>query len=229
MADLDFHPSKAEQQNIGRNTENTFSNAQNEINSNRGNVPNSSKAEIASQTEAMTKGDKPLLPAFDMSQFGDESQSKQSSASTTSDAKNNNVPKESNQAKNDSASSSNTPSTTDAVTATNRGSDDATKSSEGLNNLDATDKNAPFNNGKDSSADGKTEPTSPEVNSNKNGSMDGKSEPTNPSSNTSGQSASDGSRPAGDTKPVDGSDNVTIAPPATGNASAAGSQASSRP
>jgi hypothetical protein len=229
MADLDFHPSKAEQQNVGKTTENTLSNAQNEINSNRGTVPNSSKAEIASQTEAMTKGDKPLLPAFDMSRFGDENQSKQSSASTTSDAKNNNRPNDSNQAKNDSASSSNTPSTTDAVTATNTRSDDPTKSSEGLNNIDAADKDAPFNNGKDSSADGKTGPTSPEVNSNKSGSMDGKNEPTNSTPNTSSQGASDGSRPAGDTKPVDGSDNVTIAPPAAGNASAAGSQTTGRP
>lgn len=251
MADLDFHPSKAEQQNVGRTTENTLSNAQNEINSTRGTVPNSSKAEIASQTEAMTKGDKPILPAFDMSRFGDENQSKQSSVSSTSDAKNSDSRKDSNQVKDDSASSSNTPSNTDAVTATNKnldnttksstgkntdavtttnnGSDDPTKSSPGLTNLDATEKFDGAKNNKDSSTDAKTGPSSPEANSNKSGSADAKNEPTSATPNTSSQGSSDGRRPASDTKPVDGSDNVTIAPPAAGNASAAGSQTTSRP
>ena len=82
MAELDFHPSKAEQQNVGKTTDNALSNAQSEINSDR-TLPNSSKAEIASQTEAMTKGDRPVLPAFDMSRFGDE-QSKDNNPSTSS-------------------------------------------------------------------------------------------------------------------------------------------------
>ncbi len=248
MADLDFHPSKAEQQNVGKTTENTLSNAQNEINSSRGTVPNSSKAEIASKTAEMTKGDNPILPAFDLS---DGNQSKQSSTPATSDAKNSDAGKDSNQAKNDSASSSDKPSNTDAATTTNKklddptksstgkntdavttsnnGSDDPTKSSQGLNNLDATDKVAPVNNSKDSSADGKTGPTSPEVNNNQNGSMDGKNEPTNSTPNTSSQGSSDGRRPASDGKAADGSDRATFAPPAAGNASAASSQPTGRP
>ncbi len=188
MADIDFHPSKAEQQNLGKTTENTLSNAQNEINSNRGTVPNSSKAEIASQTEAMTKGDKPILPAFDLS---DENQSKQSSTTATSDAKNS-------------------------------------------------------NSRKDSSADGKTGPTSPETNNNQSGSMDGKNEPTNSNPNASSQGASDGKATEGsdrrtsapptstgsasDAQAVDGSDRVNFAPPTSaGNASAASSQTTGRP
>ena len=84
MADIDFHPSQTEKQNVGKNTENALSNAQNEALSARV-VPNNNRAEIANQTEAMTKGDKPLLPAFDMSRFGDDSkQSAENSSATNS-------------------------------------------------------------------------------------------------------------------------------------------------
>ena len=69
MADIDFQPSKIEQQNIGTTNETPLSNAQNEVNESRANNSTKGLTDTASQTEALTKGPNPILPAFDMSDF----------------------------------------------------------------------------------------------------------------------------------------------------------------
>lgn len=106
MADIDFQPSKVERENVGKTTDTTLSNAQNEINSTREALPNNSKAEVASQTEAMTKGDKPILPAFDMSDFGDGKQSKDNVSATSSKASGSDASTNREQSKDGSAAKS---------------------------------------------------------------------------------------------------------------------------
>ena len=70
MADIDFKTPNVEKENVGKTTENPTSNAQNEVNESRAAGPSNGRAETASQTEALTKGPNPVLPAFDMSDFG---------------------------------------------------------------------------------------------------------------------------------------------------------------
>lgn len=82
MADIDFQPSKIEQQNIGKTTETPVSNAQNEVNESRASSPTKGLTETANQTEAMTKGPNPILPPFDMSDFEPGAGTKNATKST---------------------------------------------------------------------------------------------------------------------------------------------------
>lgn len=210
MADIDFQPSKVERENVGKTTDATLSNAQNEINSAREAVPNNSKAEVASQTEAMTKGDKPILPAFDMSDFGDGKQSKDNGSATSSSLSGSEASTNREQSKDGSAATSSSPSGSDA--STNR---EQSKDGSAAKSIDSGSHATSGGAGTDGAGTSTVgSPDSPIA--------DGL---------TGSESSGDGStKPTSDVPTQTGSDKAVFTPPSsTGNVTSAGSQTSVSP